>query len=55
LGRRTAIVLELNQGKLRWLGSVPFLRLLAAELANLPPAIAVTANKYDVGLAMADA
>ena len=43
-------MLELEQGKLRWLGSVPFLKLLAAELANLPPEIGVTANKYDVGL-----
>ena len=47
-GRRTAIVLELEQGKLPWLGSVP--KLLAAELANLLPAIGVTANKYDFGL-----
>ena len=50
LGRRAAVVLELEQGKLPWLGSVPFLKLLAAELASLPPAIGVTANKYDFGL-----
>ena len=50
LGHRTAIVLELEQGKLPWLGSVPCLKLLAAEFANLLPAIGVTANKYDVGL-----
>ena len=49
-GRRTAIVLELEQGNLRWLGSVLFLKLLAPDLANLLPAIVVTANRYDVGL-----
>ena len=37
-----SIVLELEQGKLPWLGSVPFLKLLAAELASLPPAITKT-------------
>jgi hypothetical protein len=50
LGRWTAVVLELEQGKLPWLGSVPFLELLAAKLASLPPAIGVTANKYGLGL-----
>lgn len=50
LGRRTAVVLELEQGKLPWLDSVPLLKLLAADLANLLPAIGVTSNKYDVGL-----
>jgi hypothetical protein len=50
LGRRAAVVVELKQGKLPWLGSVLFLKLSAAELASLLPAIGVTANKYDVGL-----
>jgi hypothetical protein len=50
LGRWTTVVLEPEQGKLPWLGSVSFLKLLAAELASLPPAIGVTAKKYDVVL-----
>jgi hypothetical protein len=50
LGHRTAIVLEFEQGKLPRLGSVPYLKLLAAEFANPLPAIGVTANNYDVGL-----
>ena len=45
-----AVVLELERGKLPWLDSFPFLKLVAAELANLLPAIGVTANKYDFGL-----
>ena len=45
-----AVVLELERGKLPWLDSFLFLKLLASELANLPPAIGATANRYDVGL-----
>src|ERR1035437_2882793 len=45
-----AVVLELERGKLPWLDSFPFLKLVAAELANLLPAIGVTANRYDVRL-----
>jgi len=50
LSRRTAIVLELEQGKLPVLGSFPCLKLLATEFSNLLPTIAVIANRYDVGL-----
>ena len=43
-GRRTAIVLELEQSNAPWLSSVPCLELSAAELANLQLAIGVTAK-----------
>ena len=49
-GRRTAIMLDLEQGKAPWLDSVPCLELSAAEVANLQLAIGVTAKQYDAGL-----
>jgi hypothetical protein len=50
LGRRTAIVLEVEQGKLPVLGGFPCLKLPAPEFANPLPAMGVTAINYDVEL-----
>jgi hypothetical protein len=49
LGRRAAIVFQLEQSKLPLLGAFPRLKLLASEFANLLPAMGVAADKYDVG------
>jgi hypothetical protein len=56
LGRRTVIVLKLEQGKLPVAAGFPSLKLPAAVFANLLPTIGVAANKYGAsGFAMSDA
>jgi hypothetical protein len=54
-GRRAAIIVEFEQGKLTGLGGIPCLKLLAAQFANLLPPIGMAANEDDIGLRHGDA